>query len=979
MQGTKGKILKILFIVSIAVSVFFAVKQLGKEFVMPFPDELKIQNPTDFFMDEDGPSAIIDSDNTKIIFLDKNHKVVKVDYLTGNAFISKAYSVTRDNESFYVLGEKYARDTNLVINRRLIRYDLTGNNAEVIFDLPKDMEGTTSKQKVFTDGKKFIFVDRKAPGDDTRECKVSTAYIENGKVISDTKKIETIDSILDAAYLPEKDDLYLLDYEDHVIKISANESELISLDNNRHAGAIDCLSNGELVLCDVCSGDIFTTDGRVYPENPVYNLSARNGKIFASGYTEGQPMIIIDILTGNREIVSAYKYSFLYEMNAVLTLLSIVYLLFLFIRALSKTLSKRNPFEKDPERRNSLIVFLAIVAAIGIAFFYSGSMKNQMHEDMKSELILENKFISEVYKDYLKDNTEFGQAGSLKEACNEINKRSRSERELFRNYIEATEEQNKFGAIVVLERVGDKFVLGFDSSDSFVPGQQLWYVDEELLDSKKDETVIVEKFGTIGECSLIPLYDGSERIIGAVGYARYYDVFSDQISTVCIELAMSLFTIFIIIYTGSEELKALVTSIKKKKRNSGKKNTEVFFIQTFTFMKAMLFYMDDVLMVIIASEMLKQLGYDTIKSALMISLLTVAKGVGGTLGSVLFTILPKKYSSKRNIVIGSIGIVLSAVGITFAVFGNRFYLFCLGKFVFMLLACFVYGTIDILYLNADSEQDRITALNGKIKGNISGSVLSVMLGGFISNLFGYAALYFFIALMGVLAVILFLLCFTGSVKKEDAASKEIPKNNFKKSDYVKLFFSPAILIYVFAILAPMTLAGGYKSFVFPLYSSEMNLPSHYITNLVVLAKVLSDLLIDPIDNALKKVDYWWRIVVSSVLIGLSFIAFIINDTIVWAVTVLVVLTVFGKLTSPSMEIIWTREVKERGLDDKTVGKIMTMVRHTFKSFRESVLSLVKAFCGNGINIVIGLTCSIGGALFALITRNTAMKKTERTD
>ena len=91
MQGTKGKILKILFIVSIAVSVFFAVKQLGKEFVMPFPDELKIQNPTDFFMDEDGPSAIIDSDNTKIIFLDKNHKVVKVDYLTGNAFISKAF------------------------------------------------------------------------------------------------------------------------------------------------------------------------------------------------------------------------------------------------------------------------------------------------------------------------------------------------------------------------------------------------------------------------------------------------------------------------------------------------------------------------------------------------------------------------------------------------------------------------------------------------------------------------------------------------------------------------------------------------------------------------------------------------------------------------------------------------------------------------------------------------------------------------
>ena len=84
------------------------------------------------------------------------------------------------------------------------------------------------------------------------------------------------------------------------------------------------------------------------------------------------------------------------------------------------------------------------------------------------------------------------------------------------------------------------------------------------------------------------------------------------------------------------------------------------------------------------------------------------------------------------------GIVLSGACMSFAVFGNRYFLFCIGKFAFTFFTIFTYGVVDILFLNADSEQDRVVALNGKIRGSISGNILSVMLGGFISNLFGYS-------------------------------------------------------------------------------------------------------------------------------------------------------------------------------------------------------------------------------------------------
>lgn len=974
MMFLKSNLRKIVLGVFAAVAVFFGIRQIGKELILPFPNEIKLQNSTDFYMDTAGPSAIIDSSNEKIVFLDENQKVVSVDNLKGNSSISKAYSITRDDNYFYVLGEKYARNTNLVTNRRVIRYDLTGNNTGVLFDVPKDMTGTTSRQKIFTDGEKFIFVDGVALGDATKECRVGTVRYENGEALVDIRKEERINSILDAAYLPQKDTLYILDYEDHVLKLSPNETEIVDLDNNRHAGAISCLSDGTPVLCDVCSGDLYTTDGRVYANNPVYNLSVSNDYIFGSGYTNDQTMIKIDARTGNKEIINAYKYSFLYELDAIFTLLSLIYLSVLLIFFLLRLISKRKTNRNEPERRASIIMFLGIIAAVGVALFYSFNMNNQIHEDMKSELILESKFISEVYADYLKNNDEFGRAGSLKEACDAINKRSRSEHELFQKYIAAADEQQKFGAIVIFERVGDKFVLSFDSSDSFVPGQQLWYVNEELVVSQKGETMVIDKFGSFRECSFMPIYDGNNRVLGAIGYGRDFAVFNDQTLTVSIEIAMTLFTIAIIIYMGSAELMAFIESVKKKKENPNAQNTEIYFTQTFTFVKGMLMYMDDALMVIVANEMLAKRGEGILSFALLISLLTVAKGAGGTLGSILFMILPKRFSSKRNLVIGSLGIALSAAGMGAAVLGNHYFLFCLWKFIFMLLAYFVYGTVDILFLNADTEKDRLSALNGRMKGNISGSVLSIMLGGFVSNLFGYSAIYFFLAGMGALAVLLFILYFTGTMKKEDSVTQETPKVKLKKSDYVRLFFSPSILVYIFFIIAPQMLALGYKNFVFPLYSSEMNLPAYYITNLVVLSKVLSDLILDPVETALKKVDYWWRIVIAAIVVGLAFIAFTINDTIVWAVMVLVIVTIFDKLTNPSLEMVWTREVRDRQLDEKFVGRAMTMIKHTFKSFREAMLSFIQGFCGSGINVAIGLASAIGGIIYALVTRNTPMRK-----
>lgn len=114
----KNKISKILFIASIIIAIVFAIQLIGREFVMPFPAKLSIESPTGFCMDDEKPSAVIDSNNNKIIFLNKNKQVVSVENLTANSFISKAYSVARDDNYFYVLGEKFARNSNFAYSVR---------------------------------------------------------------------------------------------------------------------------------------------------------------------------------------------------------------------------------------------------------------------------------------------------------------------------------------------------------------------------------------------------------------------------------------------------------------------------------------------------------------------------------------------------------------------------------------------------------------------------------------------------------------------------------------------------------------------------------------------------------------------------------------------------------------------------------------------------------------------------------------------
>lgn len=150
----------------------------------------------------------------------------------------------------------------------------------------------------------------------------------------------------------------------------------------------------------------------------------------------------------------------------------------------------------------------------------------------------------------------------------------------------------------------------------------------------------------------------------------------------------------------------------------------------------------------------------------------------------------------------------------------------------------------------------------------------------------------------------------------DFSSEKIYKKNevFLENVISIYFFSIPMLAFIIFILAPMMIASGYRTFIFPLFTQAMNMPKMYITNFYVFARVIMIILSDPIVKATKKIDYWNLTIYCDIAIGLSFMTFGIKTTVVWAIIMLVINSILDKIALPTKAMLWPRHAEAYGFD-----------------------------------------------------------------
>lgn len=123
---------------SIIEAIFFTLEIIGRKPILPFPSKITFSNITSADIVNDKKSLIVDKQGTELIFLNENKEVNKIINLDGADEISRAHDIVRDDMYFYVLGDKFFRNSAHIDCEKVVRYTIDGKNPTVIYESKKD-------------------------------------------------------------------------------------------------------------------------------------------------------------------------------------------------------------------------------------------------------------------------------------------------------------------------------------------------------------------------------------------------------------------------------------------------------------------------------------------------------------------------------------------------------------------------------------------------------------------------------------------------------------------------------------------------------------------------------------------------------------------------------------------------------------------------------------------------------------------------
>ena len=132
----------------------------------------------------------------------------------------------------------------------------------------------------------------------------------------------------------------------------------------------------------------------------------------------------------------------------------------------------------------------------------------------------------------------------------------------------------------------------------------------------------------------------------------------------------------------------------------------------------------------------------------------------------------------------------------------------------------------------------------------------------------------------------------------------------------------AVWLALFVVL-PVTVAAGYASFLFPIYSDNLGLLKSDINNIYVLGQLIVYVCIDSILGAERHRGAHRLVTMSVVLLGIVLALFAINTTFLWSAAVVVIVALLCK-SAESWKPLWIRAALDAGVPvGRSVGTLFT--------------------------------------------------------
>lgn len=958
------------------IALIFTLQIIGKPLLLPFRRGVELDAPSAAYFGDSG-SVIIDRIGSRLLFLDENERLQRVETLNSAAQLDYFSGVTYFDGSFYIWGHKMVKDSGYTKYDQILRYDTDGRFIETVYEA--DRTGRSVERCMILDvdiydGTLYVTEINNDPHN-FWDCGavVYSRPLNDPQAALETVYLEATTWVCSANYLPQEKLLYVSNQFGQLYSFSDEEALTVPFAKDSYVKNILIPDSGTVIWCESDTRSLYCNDRLILENTSAYNnLSVDKGG-FAFDDEIGSCLNRVKLATGEVSILTEVRFAPLFGILTSLRFVSPIFLalvlLWVFLR---RSFKGRKQGEFSLSRKSAMILALFLISCL-LSVFYTLQVVKTHEESRDDEITVMSRYFSDSVdrgtlqdavfrKEYLHDSEAFEH---WKDSWGLLNN-------YYGDFRDREDETAKAAYISFYSRVGDDYLCVFDSWTVNPIGSKLVGVSASE-DTRTDQIRVFERASESIIYKTTPITNGDDEPVALLLLGMDYQLTRQQIFTKCLDMTLKLTIFFITAFLLLLEGKKLIEGLRKKKalEKDNAPNSELAVLRPLLFLFNLTSSFDGVILVLVAKDMLDGANVSDGMRLTLMAVPALVAGIGAILGLPLCNLLSGRLPVKKLTVASCIVCLAAFIGMSLSVHWNIFVLFCILKFFGSILNSVLYGTFAAIPLREKDEQARYRAINEAEMGRISSTILGPLLGGVVAQAFSNEAIYLlnaasFLPVIGLLLVAMPDNTFYTVRKKTVTAGKGL----------VKYVLSLPTLAYLLLLVIPAMTIGGYKSYLFPIYLSAMDLPQIYITFFYVLALTVAMLLIPAITNALKDADHWKKTVVTLVLIGTAFLGFLVNRTFYWAILILVVNTVLEKILKVSMTMLWPRQARKFSLDLVSTSSVMSVFDQGAYALKETVLSMFLLLGNNFACVAVGIFCILCAGVFSALTGRSAMATPE---
>jgi len=354
-----------------------------------------------------------------------------------------------------------------------------------------------------------------------------------------------------------------------------------------------------------------------------------------------------------------------------------------------------------------------------------------------------------------------------------------------------------------------------------------------------------------------------------------------------------------------------------------------------------------------------------------LALPAIMLGIGLMIGQMLYGVFGPRIGLRKLLGRGAIAMMLCAAFAAAVVSLGIFWLYCAAKLMLSVTFGLLYVLAYSLPRLAHDDEQRSMAARAVRRTDTSAAAMGTVLGGYAAYALGNAWVYGLVSLACLPVIIMaFNLLPRGMRPLEALAQPDRAAGRIR--DFVR---TPTAAGIALLVVLPATLAAGYASFLFPLFSTEIGLSTADINNIVVLGQLAVYMSIRFIESIEGRVGRWRSVMFAVMLMGATFLLLAINTTLVWCITVVAIVALLGK-ASDGWKFLWIRSAAQ---SDMPLGRALGAM-FAIRSFALMVQPFIMgALLGIGYGpavIVVGVICLACAALFSRVAHREPLARTE---